>query len=86
MDRSGKPATAFADQCRARGLTLACDRVFTLAHWITDRDLPQRFDVPFLVARMPRHRCRWPTTPSSSSRCGCARPTRWSGTARKPSS
>ena len=23
------------------------------AHWITDRDLPRRFDVPFLVARMP---------------------------------
>ena len=27
--------------------------VFVLAHWITDRDLPRRFDVPFLVARMP---------------------------------
>jgi len=24
-----------------------------LARWITDRDLPKRFDVPFLVARMP---------------------------------
>jgi recombination protein RecT len=24
------------------------------AHWITDRDLPRRFDVPFLVARMPK--------------------------------
>jgi glyoxylase-like metal-dependent hydrolase (beta-lactamase superfamily II) len=24
-----------------------------LAHWITDRDLPRRFDVPFLAARMP---------------------------------
>jgi recombination protein RecT len=23
------------------------------AHWITDRELPRRFDVPFLVARMP---------------------------------
>ena len=43
----------FADQCRARGLTLAADAVFVLAHWITDRDLPRRFDVPFLVARMP---------------------------------
>ncbi|MEJ7928392.1 MBL fold metallo-hydrolase [Ramlibacter sp. AN1015] len=41
------------DQCRARGLTLAADAVFGLAHWITDRDLPRRFDVPFLVARMP---------------------------------
>ncbi len=40
-------------QCAARGLTLAADQVFTFAHWITDRDLPRRFDVPFLVARMP---------------------------------
>jgi recombination protein RecT len=44
---------AFAPQCEARGLTLAADQVFVLAHWITDRDLPRRFDVPFLVARMP---------------------------------
>ncbi|MBH1958109.1 MAG: MBL fold metallo-hydrolase [Burkholderiales bacterium] len=43
----------FAAQCRARGLMLAGADVFTLAHWITDRDLPRRFDVPFLVARMP---------------------------------
>jgi len=34
-------------------LVLAADEVFVLAHWITDRDLPRRFDVPFLVARMP---------------------------------
>ena len=43
----------FAPQCEARGLTLAADQVFVLAHWITDRDLPLRFNVPFLVARMP---------------------------------
>ena len=43
----------FAAQCQARDLTLAADQVFVLAHWITDRDLPRRFDVPFLVARMP---------------------------------
>jgi recombination protein RecT len=47
----------FAAQCQnfegGRGLTLAGDQVFVLAHWITDRDLPRRFDVPFLVARMP---------------------------------
>lgn len=43
----------FSAQCQARGLTLAADEVFVLAHWITDRDLPRRFDVPFLVARMP---------------------------------
>ncbi|MFN3375778.1 MAG: MBL fold metallo-hydrolase [Burkholderiaceae bacterium] len=40
-------------QCAARGLRLAADQVFWLAHWTADRDLPRRFDVPFLVARMP---------------------------------
>ncbi len=43
-----------AAQCAARGLVMAADEVFVLAHWITDRDLPRRFDVPFLVARMPQ--------------------------------
>ena len=43
----------FVPQCVARGLTLAAADVHVLAHWITDRDLPRRFDVPFLVARMP---------------------------------
>ncbi len=43
----------FVAQCAARSLTLSADRVYVLAHWITDRDLPRRFDVPFLVARMP---------------------------------
>ncbi|MDA8453892.1 MBL fold metallo-hydrolase [Acidovorax sp. GBBC 3334] len=43
----------FAAQCAARGLRLAADAVFLLAHWTADRDLPKRFDVPFLVARMP---------------------------------
>ena len=43
----------FADQCRAHGLKLAADEMFVLAHWIADRDLPRRFDVLFLVARMP---------------------------------
>jgi recombination protein RecT len=54
MDRATAAGTApFAAQCAARGLRLATDDVFVLAHWITDRDLPKRFDVPFLVARMP---------------------------------
>ncbi|MBI1397959.1 MAG: MBL fold metallo-hydrolase [Betaproteobacteria bacterium] len=44
---------ALVPQCTARGLTLAADEVFVLAHWITDRDLPRRFDVSFLVARVP---------------------------------
>ncbi len=46
--------TPLIDQCRASGHRLAVDHVFYLAHWITDRDLPRRFDVPFLVARMPQ--------------------------------
>ncbi len=43
----------FAAQCKARGLTLAGADVSVLAHWVTDRDMLLRFDVPFLVARMP---------------------------------
>ena len=49
LDRSAP----FTGQCQARGLVLAGAEVFVLAHWVTDRDLPRRFDVPFLVARMP---------------------------------
>jgi glyoxylase-like metal-dependent hydrolase (beta-lactamase superfamily II)/8-oxo-dGTP pyrophosphatase MutT (NUDIX family) len=49
LDRSAP----FAAQCQALGLTLAANEVFVLAHWVTDRDLARRFDVPFLVARMP---------------------------------
>jgi recombination protein RecT len=49
MDRSGD----FLAQVAARGLALAVDQVWWLAHWITDRDLPRRFDTRFLVARMP---------------------------------
>ena len=50
LDRA--PAARSSNAARA-GLMLAADQVFVLAHWITDRDLPRRFDVPFLVARMP---------------------------------
>ena len=49
MNRQGD----FGAQCAARGLTLAASDVVVLARWITDRDLPRRFDVPFLVARVP---------------------------------
>jgi len=49
MDRKA----AFVPQCVQRDLVLTAEAVFVLAHWITDRDLPRRFDVPFLVARMP---------------------------------
>ena len=47
------PETTFAAACAARGLRLAADKVFQLAHWTADRNLPKRFAVPFLVARMP---------------------------------
>ncbi len=43
----------FNAQLAHRGLTLAGADVYLLAHWITDRDVPRRFDVPFLVARVP---------------------------------
>lgn len=41
-------------QIAARDWSLSARDVYVLAHWITDRDLPRRFDVPFLVARMPQ--------------------------------
>jgi recombination protein RecT len=49
LDRSA----AFYPAMQQRGYTLVADAVYSLAHWITDRDLARRFDVPFLVARMP---------------------------------
>ena len=52
VDALGRSAPFYA-QMQARAYTLAADSVYVLAHWITDRDLTRRFDVPFLVARMP---------------------------------
>ena len=52
LDRKA-PSSSFSAQCAARSLTLCADEVFVLAHWTTDRDLSRRFEVPFLVARMP---------------------------------
>lgn len=49
LDRQGD----FYTQVAARGWQLAADSVFMLAHWVTDRDMPKRFDVPFFAARMP---------------------------------
>ena len=40
-------------QLAEAGLELAIDRTGWLSHWITDRDLPKRFDVRFFVAPMP---------------------------------
>jgi glyoxylase-like metal-dependent hydrolase (beta-lactamase superfamily II)/8-oxo-dGTP pyrophosphatase MutT (NUDIX family) len=42
-----------APQLARHGWRLALDQVRLLAHWTTDRDLPKRFDVPFLIAPMP---------------------------------
>ncbi len=43
----------FAPQIAQRGWTLAADAIAPLAHWTTDRDLPRRFEVDFLVALCP---------------------------------
>ena len=40
-------------QLGGAGLELALDQTGWLSHWITDRDLPKRFDVRFFVAPMP---------------------------------
>ncbi|MBX3590233.1 MAG: MBL fold metallo-hydrolase [Burkholderiaceae bacterium] len=53
LDRS-RNADLFA-QVAAHELRLALDEVHWFSHWITDRDLPKRFDVRFFVARMPAH-------------------------------
>jgi len=46
-------ATVIEDHCTQHGLTLAADCVYPFSHWITDRDLPRRFDVQFFAARVP---------------------------------
>jgi len=51
LDRS--PAGDFYRQLEACGLELAIDQSYWLSHWVTDRDMPMRFDVRFLVARFP---------------------------------
>lgn len=43
----------FYAQMQTQGFQLAANEVFLLAHWLTDRDMPKRFEVPFLVARTP---------------------------------
>ena len=40
-------------QLRAKGWQLATQQVYTLARWVTDRDMPKRFDVGFFVAPAP---------------------------------
>jgi recombination protein RecT len=43
----------FLADIERNGLKLAVDKVYFLCHWITDRDLPKRFDARFFAARMP---------------------------------
>lgn len=37
----------------ARGWRPAVEQLYWLSHWVTDRDMPKRFDVRFYVAPMP---------------------------------
>ena len=39
--------------CERESLTLACDRVFYFAHWITPAGAPRRYDTRFFVAPSP---------------------------------
>ena len=43
----------FFERISEAGLRLALDEVHWLSRWITDRDMPKRFDARFFVARMP---------------------------------
>ncbi len=42
-----------APQLAAKGQKFCADQLFCFSHWVTDRDLPKRFDVLFFAARMP---------------------------------
>lgn len=54
MDAGETPAAAAVrESLEELNLRVAADSLHVLAHWITDRDLPRRFDVTFFVARMP---------------------------------
>lgn len=54
LDRLSRDRDAdFLEQMTEHGLSLAVDDVWWLCHWITDPDLPKRFDARFFVARMP---------------------------------
>ncbi len=44
---------ALLERLAERGLEPALDSVYPLSRWVTDPDLPRRFDTVFFVARMP---------------------------------
>jgi recombination protein RecT len=50
---SRHPATSFLTELARFKLVPAVSEVKWLCHWITDRDLPKRFDARFYVAKMP---------------------------------
>ncbi len=51
MNRSTE--MSFADQLAANQLSIQLSDAQWFSHWITDRDLPKRFDTRFFIARMP---------------------------------
>jgi glyoxylase-like metal-dependent hydrolase (beta-lactamase superfamily II)/8-oxo-dGTP pyrophosphatase MutT (NUDIX family) len=54
VDKGETPKEAAVRETREElSLRITQDSLHVLAHWITDRDLPRRFDVTFFVARMP---------------------------------
>lgn len=44
---------SFASMCREHGLTLPMDRLHYVAHWLTPRGRPKRFDTRFFLAVLP---------------------------------
>jgi recombination protein RecT len=75
--RRDRPPGAVRRAVRAARPELAADDVFVLAHWVTDRDLPRRFDVPFLVARMPEGQDAGGRQAEQFEPVWVRRPTRW---------
>ena len=51
MDRSG--STPFREIMAEHDLSPAINSIHWFTHWVTDRDLPKRFDTRFFVAAMP---------------------------------
>ncbi|HRO59222.1 MAG TPA: MBL fold metallo-hydrolase [Burkholderiaceae bacterium] len=47
------PDERFYERLSDAGLHLALDKLHWLSRWITDRDMPKRFDTRFFAARMP---------------------------------
>ena len=50
---SRTPSDGFEAELHRHGLLPALNDVLWMCHWVTDRDLPKRFDARFYVAKMP---------------------------------